>query len=474
MPAKQRAVSTNPAPETKQREEKPQMVSASSIGHLDSSKLAKEQRPNYRPHFFKTAKYRPYTILDSPEWHSSQFLGFYVLFWVVVTVLVARILLMNFLETGRPLQTHVISILSEELLHVAMVDLVMYLALYPVYFGQLAVSKGYINWESWGWILQHVYQITFLVTFVLYARMQQLPWIAQIFLTLHALVQLMKMHSFAVFNGYMKIVELKVKQNKPRNDFDKIVLEEARKELEIYPKNLTLHSFFMYTMYPTVVYEFSYPRTEKIRWGYAAGKIAATLGVFLCMIVVSEQMMHPVAVWANSLRENGTLLERIQGYPLVFLKVFPPFILLYLLTFFIIWDAILNSIAELSRFGDREFYRDWWNSTDWSKFARDWNVPVHNFLQRHVYTSSRLFLNLSRTQAMFFTFLLSSAVHELAMWVIFGRVRGFLFMMQLTQLPMQILSKLKFFSDRPRLGLVMFWFGIALGPSILCSMYLTF
>ena len=34
-----------------------------------------------------------------------------------------------------------------------------------------------------------------------------------------------------------------------------------------------------------------------------------------------------------------------------------------ILGFFLVFDCILCSFAELTRFADREFYRDWWNST---------------------------------------------------------------------------------------------------------------
>lgn len=27
----------------------------------------------------------------------------------------------------------------------------------------------------------------------------------------------------------------------------------------------------------------------------------------------------------------------------------------------------------MTRFADREFYRDWWNSTNMEEFSRDWN-----------------------------------------------------------------------------------------------------
>lgn len=444
---------------------------------------------NYRPHFYKVAKFRPHSILDSPEWKNSQFFGFYVLFWVVCGVYYSRILIINYAETGQLLRWDILDTLLRDLWHVALADLAMYVLMYPAFFLQILVAADYVKWGSFGWAIQHIYQTLYLALFVAYARVNEFPWIAQIFLTLHALVQIMKMHSFAVYNGLMSDVSRKAEklassiahregldtqETDAQLEIDKKLLVEMKKEVGTYPEHLTLHNFFTYTMFPVVVYETSYPRTERIRWSYAFRKILATLGVFMVMIVIAQQQMHPVTLRANELREKFSMKDRLKLYPLIFLEVFPPFVMLYLLTFYIIWDAILNSIAELTKFGDREFYRDWWNSTEWAKFARDWNVPVHNFLQRHVYMGSRLSLKLSKTQAMFFTFFLSSLVHELAMYVIFGRVRGFLLFIQLTQLPMQFLSSLYFFKSRPTLGLIMFWLGVAVGPSFVCSLYLTF
>lgn len=426
------------------------------------------------PRFYQCAKYRPESILDSKEWTHSSFFGFYVLFWVAISVTMARILLMNTFKTGYPLGYNIIATLKRDWWHVGLADLVMYLLMYPTFFMQYLVQAGYVNWGSYGWILQHLYQSLYLVAFVLYARAKSFTWIAQIFLTLHCIVQIMKMHSYAVFNGYMYSLKRTLDNPEVTRDVDAEDLEQYRKQLGQYPANVTLKNFFMYTMFPTCVYELEYPRTERIRWSFVLKQLLATFGIFACLTIIAEQSMHPISVHANQLRTSGSLKTRIKGYPLIFMEVYAPFMLLYILTFYIIWHSIMNGIAELTRYGDREFYRDWWNSTEWAKFARDWNVPVHNFLQRHVYTSSRLQLQLSKANAMFFTFVLSSVVHELAMWVIFGRLRGFLLGLQLMQVPMQLISNLKFFKQRPTLGLVFFWFGIALGPSILCSLYLTF
>ncbi|WFD23285.1 hypothetical protein MEQU1_001974 [Malassezia equina] len=77
--------------------------------------------------------------------------------------------------------------------------------------------------------------------------------------------------------------------------------------------------------------------------------------------------------------------------------------------------------AEITRFADREFYRDWWNSTTMEEFARDWNRPVHHFLLQHVYVSLIFQVGLSKSTASLFTFLLSSVFHELVMIVVSGK-----------------------------------------------------
>nr|GEU60264.1 diacylglycerol acyltransferase 1 [Tanacetum cinerariifolium] len=50
--------------------------------------------------------------------------------------------------------------------------------------------------------------------------------------------------------------------------------------------------------------------------------------------------------------------------------------------FFHLW---LNILAELLRFGDREFYKDWWNAQTVEEYWRLWNMPVHKWIVRHLY-----------------------------------------------------------------------------------------
>lgn len=50
---------------------------------------------------------------------------------------------------------------------------------------------------------------------------------------------------------------------------------------------------------------------------------------------------------------------------------------LWLLMFYAYFHLYLNLWAEILRFGDRVFYKDWWNSSEIGSYWRLWNMPVH-------------------------------------------------------------------------------------------------
>lgn len=241
----------------------------------------------------------------------------------------------------------------------------------------------------------------------------------------------------------------------------------------VYPNNLTVYNFVEWGCLPTLVYDLEYPRYERINWWYVAEKSAATLGVIWIMIIVSQAYIYPVVVETVRLKEAGMSLEqRWKEFPWVVSDMLFPMLLEQLLSWYVIWECLLNVLAELTCFADRGFYGDWWNSVSFDQYARDWNRPVHNFLLRHVYHSSISFFHLSKMQATFFTFLLSAVVHEILMFCLFKKVRGYLFTFQLTQIPLAAFMKTKMMRDRDTLGNIIFWFGLFIGPSLITSLYL--
>ena len=240
-----------------------------------------------------------------------------------------------------------------------------------------------------------------------------------------------------------------------------------------YPQNLNLKDALGYIPLPTVVYELEYPRQERIDWFYVAEKAMATFGVIAVMTLVSQAYIYPIVMQTVAMKASGLpLAERIKEFPWILSDLLFPFMLEYLLAWYVIWECTLNLLAELTLFADRGFYADWWNSTSWDQFARDWNVPVHNFLLRHVYHSSISAWHVSKPTATLVTFLLSAVVHELVMYCIFKKLRGYLMVLQMSQLPLVMLARTRMMRERKILGNIMFWLGIFTAPSLLCSLYL--
>ncbi|KAI1302047.1 MBOAT family protein [Xylaria venustula] len=248
---------------------------------------------------------------------------------------------------------------------------------------------------------------------------------------------------------------------------------KATEPSHYYPNNLSIVNHYEYIFLPTVVYELQYPRSDSINFPYVAEKAAATFGVIFVMIMVSQTFIYPVVMRTVAMKEMGyTTAQRLAEFPWLLSDLVFPFMMEYLLAWYLIWETVLNILAELTFFADRSFYDAWWNSVSWDQFARDWNRPVHNFLLRHVYHSSISSMRVNKHTATLITFFLSACVHELLMWCIFKKLRGYLLAMQMFQLPLVRLSRTRWLRGRKVLGNAIFWTGILTGPSLLCSLYL--
>ncbi|KAK4047749.1 Sterol O-acyltransferase 2 (Sterol-ester synthase 2) [Microbotryomycetes sp. JL201] len=207
-----------------------------------------------------------------------------------------------------------------------------------------------------------------------------------------------------------------------------------------WPDNIGYINFLDYLLVPTLVYHLEYPRTNSIRPLYVVEKVLALFGTFSILILIVEHWIIPVYP-----KEDDSFLTSVLDLAL-------PFMLNYLLIFYLIFECVCNVFAELTFFADREFYQDWWNSTTFDEFSRRWNVPVHSFLLRHVYSSTISAYSFSKFQAAFCTFLLSACVHELVMAVVMKKIRLYLFLMQMAQLPLIMIGRLSIFKRHPALG----------------------
>ena len=73
------------------------------------------------------------------------------------------------------------------------------------------------------------------------------------------------------------------------------------------------------------------------------------------------------------------------------------------------------------------------------EFSREWNVPVHHFLRRHVYGASRPYI--SKNMSTTLTFLISALLHELVMGCITKKLRGYGFFAMMLQMPIVAIQR---------------------------------
>jgi sterol O-acyltransferase len=115
-------------------------------------------------------------------------------------------------------------------------------------------------------------------------------------------------------------------------------------KMNIYPRNLNFSDFYGYIPLPTVVYELEYPRQESVDWWYVAEKAAATFGVIIVMIVVSQAYIYPTVLTTVRMKEMGmTLPERLKEFPWILSDLVFPFMMEYLMAWYVIWECIVSS-----------------------------------------------------------------------------------------------------------------------------------
>lgn len=331
---------------------------------------------------------------------------------------------------------------------------------------------------SWvRFVVQHTFQTTiFLTTLYLLVIGKEWPVVPMGTFLLHMIVLVMKMHSYLATNAEFAAQQHRQRQQQPRdgalhrsNGTSKKASEGDNEsesngrntkrdgQLVSYPDNVTFWNYFYFLCVPTLVYELNYPRTERIRWGYVTEKCIAAVGVFSVLHIVIDQHIAPVLL-------RAPVLSPVEAIAALII----PILFCHIMIFYMMFELILNGIAEVTRFADRCFYDDWWNSTTWDEYARKWNKPVHEWLLRHVYLESLNTFKSSRMRATFITFLTSAILHETVFAVVFRMVRPYLFLLQMGQLPLIYMGrKLK----NTRAGNFFFWFGLILGVPLLATLY---
>lgn len=378
------------------------------------SSARQQIRAQNKQRLFPTIEYAARVSHFDRESDHRDFRGFFVLFWIGLAFMVITTMLRNIKDTGYPMRIKIWSLFTENTWQMALSDLAMVASTavsLPLH--RMFRSKNrLLQWHWGGMVIQSIYQVVWLVFWITYvdylvtdiSRVNSIfesmliwsrwpfifgwAWTAQVFLTLHTLTLLMKMHSYAFYNGHLssvqrQLLELDNPMTTPtsptykypssgaslrkdekemlggKGDDDDNPIDSLREDLALeltsplgrvtYPQNLTLWNYIDYLLCPTLCYELEYPRTEKIRWMELTGKVLAVFGCIFLLTIISEEFIVPVMIesatrleQAECLFESALILA--EGISLLLF----PFTVIILLVFLVIFEYILGAFAEIT------------------------------------------------------------------------------------------------------------------------------
>jgi diacylglycerol O-acyltransferase-1 len=117
----------------------------------------------------------------------------------------------------------------------------------------------------------------------------------------------------------------------------------------------TLAHVYFFVAAPTLVYQDAYPRSPSIRWRFVVRRLLELLACTGLQLFMIEQYVVPTIRNSLTIMDQGDLPRLAERV----LKLAVPNTCIWLLMFYGVFHAFLNLTAELLRFGDRLFYRDW-------------------------------------------------------------------------------------------------------------------
>lgn len=235
-----------------------------------------------------------------------------------------------------------------------------------------------------------------------------------------------------------------------------------------YPKNLTWSNLAYFWWAPTLVYQPVYPRSDKIRKSFIAGRVFE-------MALTSILIWFLTSQYATPILEKSLVYFQQKSFSKIaerLMKLSTVSIIIWLSGFFLLFQSYLNLLAELLKFADREFYQDFWNCQSVGQYWKQWNKPIHHYFLRHVYVPL-LKRGWSNTYASAGVFLISALLHEIIVGLPTHNVIGVAFVCMILQVPLVVAT-----APLPQMGPAgrtagncVFWLSFFLGQPLAVLMY---
>ena len=399
--------------------------------------------------------------VKSGEKQSVNFRGILNLFFIILFVLNVRLVVENIIRYGSLLQFPRVDFFNSPLI---LLGYVLVLSLPYLSF----VAERYVAMKSRSWA--NAMEITLILGTLVF------PYIIVVSSPVHPIRSLMLLMASVVYamkigsywhccwdlHQIWKKGELKQLVD-TKGSTEDAVLENNKLAAE-YPESLSVSQMYLYIAFPTLVFQLWYPRTSEVRLKLVFRYVVELIFCVILQFILIEQYITPILTNAiggverriqnreDYMSLSWFLLERL-------LKLSIPNLYIWLLMFAQLFHCWLNILGELTRFGDRRFYLDWWNAVSIRDYWQKWNLPVHYWLLRHMYKPMRKSsLGISGFFAGFLIFVFSGIVHEYLIITPIGVPwSGLVSAAFILQIPLISLTDTKFIKDRPTLGNCLFW-----------------
>jgi sterol O-acyltransferase len=193
--------------------------------------------------------------------------------------------------------------------------------------------------------------------------------------------------------------------------------EESVPDIKIDSIEDEFKKYLYFSFCPSLIFRDKYPRLTRYRYNLILAHFSNFIFCILFYYILMRYICEPYF--------NYSKLKDYYSFSYFCfdsLRCAIPGMCFLVVGHFLLLHSWLNLWSEILRHGDRRFYEDWWNCTNFEEYYRKWNMVVHEWLYYYVYNDVlRLSLGkLSRMQAKFSVFILSVFVHELIVWISLG------------------------------------------------------
>ncbi|CAH3170013.1 unnamed protein product [Porites lobata] len=291
---------------------------------------------------------------------------------------------------------------------------VMAMSAFPIFMAWHSNRHSWMPLPDVAWFILY---ITYLIVFAIFPVQEvcqhNLPPASSIIILAEQVRFMLKVHAFVrenvpkVLSHKKEVVSTRVEDsdqvNQGNGDEDATTSETQDKETNQPLPEFGQYLYFLFC--PTLVYRDQYPMTPYIRWNYVVSNAFQTLACIFNTYYVFARFCVPV------FRDIGKSNWSFKHFTLCVFNCMLPGTVVLVLGFFAILHSWLNAFAEMTRFADRMFYKDWWNSNSYADYYRTWNVVVHDWLYAYIYKDLYLIIK-NRQVATVSVFILSAIVHE--------------------------------------------------------------